>query len=145
MSNVICTKSRAYEEEMRRLYSEFSQMKHRVMLDALNVWHPATDVCETEDEYIITCEIAGVRKEDVVIQMGDDVITIAGVRKEKRPVHKAVFHNLEINYGPFERNIHIPRRFVGAKPRARFKEGILTVRLSFVSPKTIGIIEVEIK
>ena len=145
MVDLSFAKSRAFEEEMRRLYSEFAQMKHRVMLNALNVWHPATDVCETDDELIITCDLAGVRKEDVTIRMDDDAITIAGVRIEKRPAQKAVFHSLEINYGPFERSILYPKRFTGAKPRARFKNGILTVVISIVPLEPAKLIDVKIE
>ncbi|HHS49541.1 MAG TPA: Hsp20/alpha crystallin family protein [candidate division Zixibacteria bacterium] len=145
MAKPISAKSHAFDEEMRRLYSEFSQMKNRVMLNALNVWHPQTDVCETEDELIITCELAGVRKEDIKIQIDDNILTISGTRKERKPLSKAVFHNLEINYGQFERSIRFPNRFMGADPNANFKEGILCIKIPATPPEKRRKIDVEVE
>ena len=51
------------EDEMRRLFSGFAQMRHRALLHAINLWHPATDVYETEKELCIVCELAGVSKD----------------------------------------------------------------------------------
>lgn len=145
MRKTLRTKSRSFEEEMRGLYSEFAQMKNRVMLDALNVWHPPTDVCETEDELVITCELAGVRKEDIRIQLNDDFVQITGKRTEKRPISRAIFHNLEINYGLFERNIRFPKRFIGSEPHASFREGILSVKIPASPPRKREKIEIEVE
>ncbi len=145
MGDALRAKSRSFEEEIRGLYSEFSQMKNGVMLNALNVWHPPTDVCETEDEFVITCELAGIRKEDIRIQLLDDVVQISGTRIEKRPIARAIFHNLEINYGPFERNIRFPKRFLGAEPRASFNEGVLCVKIPASPPHPKGKVEIEVE
>ncbi len=124
MDKKIRVKSRSdIEEEMRRLFSGFAQMKHQAILHAINLWHPATDVYETENELCIVCELAGVRKEDIHLHIEEAVITISGVRDEQRAGKKAVFHNLEISYGPFERNIHLPNKFIGSEPRANFING----------------------
>ena len=66
------------EEEMHRLFSGFAQMRNRILLHALNIWHPATDVCETDDELWIICEgvlhaipRSAVQRQSAVYNVGD--------------------------------------------------------------------------
>ena len=134
---------RDIEDEMRRLFSGFAQMRHRAMLNAINVWHPATDVYETEDELIVVCELAGLDKSEVKVTIDNAVLTISGIRDEKKVVGKTVFHNLEINYGPFERNIQLPDRFIGSEPKALYSNGILTVKIPVGETRLTHNIEIE--
>jgi len=132
------------EEEMHRLFSGFAQMRNRILLHALNIWHPATDVCETDDELWIICELAGVAKENIKIHIEENIMTISGIRVEQKVGEKAVYHNLEINYGPFERNIQLPPRFVGSEPKATFANGFLKIRIPVSDEKPCNEIEVEV-
>ena len=68
------------EDEMRRLFSGFAQMRHGAMLHAVNLWHPPTDVYETDNELVIVCELAGVEKKNI---MPLDIIT-----KENMTYHR---------------------------------------------------------
>ena len=133
------------EEEMHRLFSGFAQLRNRVLLNALNMWHPATDVFETEHEFCIICELAGVDKKDIAMRIDDNVVTITGVRREPKIKERGTFHNLEINYGPFERHIQLPRRFIGSEPKAGFSGGILTIRIPGASQNPPRNIEVEVE
>lgn len=132
------------EKEMKRLFSGFAQMRNGSVLRAINVWHPPTDVCETKDEFCIICEIAGVSRDEIRVHIEDDVITISGLRRELKIGQKTVFHNLEINYGPFERNIQIPRNFVGSEPEAHYSDGFLTVRIPATGEAEKTVIDVEV-
>ncbi len=132
------------EEEMRRLFSEFSQLRNSSLLRAINVWHPATDVCETKDEFCIICELAGVERKNIRVHIEDDVITISGVRSEQLLRKKTIFHNLEINYGPFERNIQIPHKFLGSQPETLYSRGFLVVKIPATSEKQKGAFKVEV-
>lgn len=130
---------------MKRLFSGFAQMRNGSLLRAINVWHPPTDVCETKDEFCIICELAGISKDQIRVHIEENVITISGIRQEINIGEKTVFHNLEINYGPFERNIQIPRKFMGSDPSAHYIDGFLTVRIpaSPQSEKTATEVKVE--
>jgi len=146
MKEKIYTKRRSdIEEEMRRLFSGFSQMRNGSLLRAINVWHPATDVYETANEFCILCELAGVDKQDIKVHIEDNVITISGIRREPVIGEKAVFHNLEINFGPFERNIQIPRKFLGSEPIAHYSNGFLDVRIPAIEREGEENIDVEVK
>jgi len=121
------------EDEIVRLFAEFSQMHLPVLLDELNKWHPPVDVFETEDKLVIMVEIAGIDIGDITLTQSEDIITIQGVRKENFVGQAPIFHHMEINYGPFERNIKIPPHFVGGKISAKYKNGFLTIEIEKVS------------
>ncbi|MGC9316195.1 MAG: Hsp20/alpha crystallin family protein [bacterium] len=140
---IFTKRSNDIEEEMRRLFSTFSQIRNGGVLRAVNVWHPPTDVCETDGEFCVICELAGVKKEDVRVHIDENVITISGIRHKRVMNERTIFHNLEINFGPFERNIRIPRKFVGSEPRANYSEGFLTLRIP-VAEKIVRT-EVDVK
>ena len=131
------------EEEMQRLFSEFSNVRHHLQLRATNLWHPATDVYETPDKLIIISELAGIEQEDINLGIHHGVITISGIRKEQNPEGSAIFHNLEINCGPFERNIRLPERFIGSEPRAKLSNGILKIVIPIAKEKKT-IIDIEV-
>ncbi len=44
-------------------------------------WRPALDIIETDDAYRVEVAIPGVQKEDIDIEIRDDVFTISGEKK----------------------------------------------------------------
>jgi HSP20 family protein len=45
---------------------------------------PAMDVTESDDQYVITLEVPGVAKDDVTIEVHENVMTIRGEKKSER-------------------------------------------------------------
>ncbi len=133
---------KSIDDEMIRLLASFSQMHLPSLMDELNKWHPPIDVVETEDKLIIIAEIAGISVSDISIKQIEDFIVIQGNRSEAIPHSSPMFHHMEINYGPFERSIRVPREFVGGEISATYKEGFLKVELKRV-PKKEKVIEIK--
>lgn len=89
----------------------------------------AIDVYQTEKDIVIQSAIAGVRAEDLDIQIENDVVTIRGARPN--PVgdeQKEYFHE-ECFWGPFSRQIFLPEEINVKNVEASMKEGIFTLRL----------------
>ena len=55
---------RHLQETMERLLSDFSRLRMPLLLSKESVWHPLTDVYETENEFVIRMEISGVDPAD---------------------------------------------------------------------------------
>jgi HSP20 family protein len=72
------------------------------------VWRPQMDIFETRDEIIIQAEIAGVRQENMVIELSDKAVKISGVRKSSQPDPTATYRLAEIQFGRFERILYLP-------------------------------------
>ena len=117
------------QDELIRMLAGFSQMHLPALMDELNKWHPPIDVVETDTKLVIVAEIAGIDIKNISITQTDDVITIQGNRNEFVSEDTLVFHHMEINYGPFERNIRIPRNFVGGEISAKYKNGFLRIEI----------------
>lgn len=92
-------------------------------------WQPSADVFETEQEVVVRFEVAGVRGDDLRVNVEGTVLRLRGVRRT--PPSSAIdrLHQMEISFGPFEREIAIQAVFDSEGVRARLEDGFLEVRL----------------
>ena len=91
---------------------------------------------------MISAELPGLSKEDVKINIADDILTISGEKKQREKVEGNTYHRIERTYGKFQRNFSLPTHIQGDKVKAGFKDGVLTVTLpkkEEVKPKEISI------
>ena len=95
-------------------------------------WVPPVDIQETEKEYVVKADLPDVKKEDVKIEIDDDVLTVEGERKQEKEEKDKRFHRTERTYGKFVRRFALPTHVDGAAVKADFKDGVLNVHL----PKT---------
>jgi HSP20 family protein len=90
----------------------------------------AVDVFQTDQEVVITSTVAGVRKEDLDIDMNGDMITIKGIRRPQfSHIPDDDFFVQECYWGGFSRTIILPVDIQYDKVRATLENGILTVFL----------------
>lgn len=91
-------------------------------------WVPPVDLYESEDRYVLTAEIPGLRREDVQIHVQDDRLTITGMRRE-RPVVCEQYHRIERGHGEFSRTFQLPHPVDVGRISADLKDGVLTVHV----------------
>jgi HSP20 family protein len=92
-----------------------------------NVWRPPTDLFETEENFVVRVEIAGMRDADFSITLDKQVLTISGIRPEF-PERKA-FHQMEIHFGEFLSEVEIPSSVDPDRVEAVYQDGFLRVIL----------------
>ena len=92
-------------------------------------WVPTVDIEEGEQEYHITAELPGLKKEDVKITLQEGVLTIHGERKQEKEEKGKRFHRVERAYGAFVRSFALPDVVDETKVSAEFKDGELHIRL----------------
>lgn len=94
-------------------------------------WRLAVDLSETDEAYIIEADMPGVSKDDVKIELLDDVVTITGERKSEKSEsdEKRGYHRVERGYGGFARTFQIPDGFKADEVSATFENGVLRVTL----------------
>jgi HSP20 family protein len=90
---------------------------------------PAVDLAEDEKSYIVTVELPGVKKDDVTVEIQDDVLTIRGEKKSEREEKKDRSHWVERTYGSFSRAFTLPPTAVTESLKANFSDGVLTVEI----------------
>ncbi|SRR3989338_8854752 len=90
----------------------------------------SVDVLETEQNIIIRSAIAGVKAEDLDINVTQDTVTIHGKREEGCHASDAeTAHVQECYWGNFSRSIVLPCHIRPDEAEAMIKNGILTITL----------------
>ncbi|MFQ6091159.1 MAG: Hsp20/alpha crystallin family protein [bacterium] len=120
---------RLLSEEMSLLFDNVFRLHRPLFMSSKGIWHPPTDVFETEKEYVVIMDVAGIRPEDVYLSYESGLLTIRGVRREFDSCEKRHYHIMEIDFGPFERRIKLPRNVNKDKVKATYKDGFLEIRL----------------
>ena len=92
-------------------------------------YRPQVDVYRSEDPPTLTVqiELPGVDPEDVRLVASPQALLIAGERR--RPRDCGHYQQLEIDYGPFQRQITLAEDVDPEEASATYERGILTVRL----------------
>jgi HSP20 family protein len=103
------------------------------------IWSPPTDVYETDNDFVVRVEIAGMREEDFDIMIEGDFLMISGSRPDI-PERRA-YQQMEIRFGKFETVVGIPGPIDLETSHADYKEGLLTVILPKAKPSQIQIEE----
>ncbi|HJQ45789.1 MAG TPA: Hsp20/alpha crystallin family protein [Amycolatopsis sp.] len=91
------------------------------------VFTPRADVSETEQEYVLDIELAGVQREDVAIEAAGNRLVVSGELKDKE--REGRFHRKARRVGKFSYCVTVPRDVDSDKIDATLEEGVLTVRV----------------
>ena len=84
-------------------------------------------------------DLPGVKSEDVVVELADQVLTISGSRT---PVESDEVRRSERPFGSFVRRLTLPKGVDSDKVMAEYKEGVLELRIpkrAEAKPKKIAI------
>ncbi len=108
---------------MAELFGDFSDQLRG------NTWQPAVDIFETADAILVRAEIPGVRGEDIRVGVDGEILCISGQRKVPANAEVRRLHQMEIAFGPFEREVRITVPFEREKVNAHLEDGFLTVTL----------------
>ena len=107
---------------LQRLYRMFGSAVERG-------WMPAVDVIDTPEAFVLKVELAGMKPEDVHIELEDDVLTIRGERKQEEKLETEQYQSTEWHYGAFRRSISLPRSVKRDAIEATYENGVVEVRV----------------
>lgn len=117
-------------ERMNRLFDEtLSRTRAAEPSELTGSWSPAVDVYENAERYVVIAELPGLTKDDVQIELKENVLTLRGERKFEDEYKDQTCHRMERAYGQFVRSFSIPAQVEASKVEARFKDGVLTVTI----------------
>eukprot|EP01027_Heterolobosea_sp_BB2_P027572 GEZU01043041.1.p2 GENE.GEZU01043041.1~~GEZU01043041.1.p2 ORF type:complete len:177 (-),score=88.96 GEZU01043041.1:82-612(-) len=123
--------------EFRRLEREMNRLLPREITQGfggfggfegrLTTFIPRMDYTETDKEYLVKCELPGLSKNDVKIDLDNDLLTISGEKKEEKKEENERIHRLERTYGKFNRSVRLPKNIDVDNIQANFENGVLCV------------------
>ena len=90
-------------------------------------WDPKIDVIQRGNDLIVRTDLPGIKPDDVVVEISDDVITISGERHQEKEEDRGSFYRFERSYGAFFREIPLPEGAVVDQAKASFKDGVLEI------------------
>ena len=93
-------------------------------------WRPRMDVAETESDIVVKAEVPGLDKDDISLSLQGDILTIRGEKKDERKEEKGSYRLLERRYGSFQRTVTLPTGVDPEKIEAKFRNGVLTIKMS---------------
>lgn len=86
---------------------------------------PATNVKENDKEFKIELAAPGYKKEDIKINLENDVLTISAETKQEKNDENEKFTRKEFSYNSFSRSFQMPSTADGENVNANYEEGIL--------------------
>ncbi len=89
---------------------------------------PAVDIEETSDEYMVSADLPGIKKEDISIECVGSQLTISAERKYESPEGRKQDHQ-ERFYGMYQRSFTLPSGVDADKIEASCESGVLTIHI----------------
>ncbi len=120
----------ALQDRINRIFDESFSRNADVDDDiSMSAWKPLVDIYETDEAIILKAELPGIKKEDVSVEIKDNVLTLKGERVEDKEVKNESYFRKERCFGTFSRAFNLQHRVQPDKIKARFKDGILKVEI----------------
>jgi HSP20 family molecular chaperone IbpA len=149
------------EEDMQRAWEEMNRMQQAMMssfggwgsgswsrptrpsMYSMGVSEMNADVAETDKEYVITCELPGVPKENIQIDVDGTTLVVRATRDagtDKSGVENGQkYHYRERSFGTTERRFRIGSGVDPKKIKASLKDGVLTLRVPKGENRTVQV------
>jgi len=90
-------------------------------------WSPQVDILEREGLFVVRADLPGLSKDDVKVEVSDDLLTIQGERTQEKKEEREGYSYSECSYGSFYRAIPLPEGAEASKATADFRNGVLEV------------------
>ncbi len=101
------------------------------------VWHPPTDVYETEDAYHVKIELGGMTSEEIEVVVEEGALAFRGRRMDSCQANKIRYRQAEVKYGLFEVRLRLPDDVDVNAIHAKYQNGFLEAVLPKRPQQTI--------
>jgi HSP20 family protein len=95
-------------------------------------WRPAVNLYESQDEFLVCVDLAGMKPAQIDVHTEGNTMLIRGDRSmphQEEAGGSVSVHQMEIDWGPFEREIEIPENVNHESIKASYKDGFLWVAM----------------
>jgi HSP20 family protein len=138
------TGGRSLRTELDKLFEDFfgNSMVRGGDGASAGVWSPAVNVREDTNNYYVEAELPGMSKEDIHVEVENNVLSLKGERRFENKQEGENYHFVERSYGSFFRSFALPKNVDSENIGAEYKEGVLHITLpkrEEVKPKKVSI------
>lgn len=127
-------------EEFEKALDEMFGMVNSGYSVSQRTWRPQMDIYESPDRLIIFAEMAGVKRENIHLEISSRTVKIYGKRTTSAGIDNARYHLAEIPFGYFERSLMLPSPIDIETAEAVYTDGLLEIRMSKLLSKVHKIV-----
>ncbi len=98
-------------------------------------FQPMSEVKENEKEYLVNVQLPGVKKENINIEIEDNMLSISAENKMEERKEDETLHYSNIAYGSFQKNIEFEKEIDVKNSKCEFKDGVLKITLKKMAEK----------
>ena len=117
--------------DLRKGFKNFDSFLDNFMEDRGSAFKtdfaPSVNTREGEHAYHVEVDLPGVKKDDIDVDVKDNMVTISGERKTKKEVKEEDYYKVESSYGKFERSFTLPENVDVENIHAESQDGVLEV------------------
>jgi HSP20 family protein len=122
---------RKTQENLTQLFEEYVPMKE---WKGRKVFMPPVDIKEEGDNLVVTTDLPGINKEDIKLDLKNNVLEISATREEEKETEKEGYIRRERSYTRFYRAVCLPTS-VKEEGTAKMENGVLTIILPKMKPE----------
>jgi HSP20 family protein len=136
MSDLFQIQLERLERQLRALAGQVTRVQ-AVQFSPAPCWTPAINVYRCPGRFVVCVELAGVHKQDISVQAEPRRLRISGHRSPPEP--RAELREplqvlaMEIDHGPFEREVTLPEEVDPEQASAEHRQGWLWIQLPLKS------------
>jgi len=87
------------------------------------------DVYQTPEDIVVESTVAGVKPEDIDVDVTSESVTIRGERHRENKIEEGNYFYRECFWGKFSRSVILPQEIDPDKAHSSLKNGVLVIRL----------------
>ena len=99
------------------------------------LFQPMSEVRENEKEYLVNVQLPGIKKEDVNIEIEDNMLSISAKSKMEEKRDDETLHYSNIAYGSFQKTIEFEKDIDVKNSKCELKNGVLKITLKKMPEK----------
>lgn len=112
-----------------RFFNEFFAPLGRQLSKENYRWNPVADVLENDDAFMIKVELPGLDKDQINVDVKENILTIKGERTDENEVKNDKVYQRERFQGKFQRAFSLPSTVEADKIEAEFVDGLLKITI----------------
>ena len=116
-----------FKTDFAPFYKEFEEVE----------WVPQIEVLQSNGQFMVRADLPGLTKEDVKIELTENLLLMSGERKEEKEEKREGFYRSERSYGNFYREILLPEGVQAENAVATFRNGVLEITMPIVKAEPI--------
>ena len=130
---------RRFTKDMERFFEDFDGFRlpnffgrnfepFRIEFDNVE-WTPQIEMLQNNGQLVVRADLPGMTKDDVKVELTNDMLTISGERKQEKEEKREGFYRSERSYGSFYRQIPLPEGVKTESANAVFHNGVLEITM----------------